>query len=259
VWLAHDAAGDFVAEIAGRPVGLVTTTCYARTAWIGNLIVVPEHRRQGIGRTLMKRALAHLASRGVGTIRLEADPPGIPLYRSLGFVDEFESFRYRRPPEPRVGGAAAERIAWADLPAIAHFDTERFGDDRGRMLTLLHRVVKQTYWVREGRRPRGYAFVLPSRFGARLGPWVADGVHTADTLLQAALGDWGDKTILLGVPAPNRDAVGLLAANGFERTPSCVRMVNRGPRATGSAPITACAPMAGRPQDVYGIGHGATG
>ena len=77
VWLAHDAAGDFVAEIAGRPVGLVTTTCYARTAWIGNLIVVPEHRRQGIGRTLMKRALAHLASR-LSSAPIEPFDPSLP-------------------------------------------------------------------------------------------------------------------------------------------------------------------------------------
>ena len=98
--LAHDPGGSFVAEAGGQRVGMVTTTCYQRSGWIGNLIVPPEHRRQGIGERLMKHALEHLLRRGVRTIRLEADPPGIGIYRRLGFVDEFESPRFVRPPGP---------------------------------------------------------------------------------------------------------------------------------------------------------------
>ena len=42
--LVHDSDGCFMAESAGAPVGMITTTCYAVSAWIGNLIVVPDYR-----------------------------------------------------------------------------------------------------------------------------------------------------------------------------------------------------------------------
>lgn len=35
--LAHDPDGCFVAQSLGRPIGMITTTRHARTAWIGNL------------------------------------------------------------------------------------------------------------------------------------------------------------------------------------------------------------------------------
>ncbi len=246
-WLEHDPDGAFIAQAGEQTVGLVTTTRYARTGWIGNLIVVPERRSQGIGRALMTRAMAHVAGSGVRTIQLEADPPGVPLYRSLGFVDEFESLRFQRAPQRPAGGQAVKPVAPANLSALADFDAGEFGDDRGRMLALLHRMAKDAYWLCKAGRPCGYAFVLPSRCGVRLGPWVADSVQVAETLLQAVLRDWGDQMIVLGCPSPNRDAAVLLAAHGVQQTPSCLRMVYGEP--TG----------AGHPVHVYGIGNGAMG
>ncbi len=69
--LDHDPAGCFVAAIAGRLVGMVTTTCYEQTAWIGNLIVEPDHRYRGVGTSLMNHAMSHLRNRGIQTIRLK--------------------------------------------------------------------------------------------------------------------------------------------------------------------------------------------
>ena len=42
--LAHDPNGCFVLDDSGERIGLATTTCHTRTAWIGNVIVVPDHR-----------------------------------------------------------------------------------------------------------------------------------------------------------------------------------------------------------------------
>ena len=39
--LAHDCAGCFIAETSGKRAGMVTTTRYARTGWIGNLSALP--------------------------------------------------------------------------------------------------------------------------------------------------------------------------------------------------------------------------
>ena len=93
-YLAHDPNGCFLAIDGDEPVGMVTTTCFGASAWIGNLIVEPGIRGRGVGRALMEHGLDYLRGRGASTVRLEGDPPGIPLYRKLGFVDEFESCRF---------------------------------------------------------------------------------------------------------------------------------------------------------------------
>jgi len=223
--LAHDPEGCFVAEAAGQRVGLVTTTRYARGGWVGNLIVPPEHRRQGIGQRLAAHAMAHLSTRGTQTIHLEADPPGIEIYRRLGFVDEFESLRFRFTPDGGAGPAAAERVTTTDLPALAAFDAEHFGDERKRLLELLFRQATATYWLPDGGEVRGYAFTVPSSLGVRLGPCVAADPRAAETLVQSVIADWVGTTIVLGVSGLNCGAIGLFESRGFERCPSSFRMV----------------------------------
>lgn len=247
VCLAHDSDGCFIAEDDGRPVAMVTTTRYRRTAWIGNLIVPPEHRRKGIGQRLMTHAMAHLSSRGVRTIRLEADPPGMNIYRRLGFVDEFESLRFQLSAGTGARQTGAKRITEHDLPAVAAFDAEHFGDRRDRLLELLFQQAGAAYCFRESGQVRGHAFMVSSRLGIRVGPWVAADLRAAETLLKWILADWASTTIVLGVPAPNRTAVDLLESAGFHRTPSCLRMVY-GNRVD-----------AGHPENIFATANGALG
>jgi ribosomal protein S18 acetylase RimI-like enzyme len=247
ICLAHDPDGCFIAEADGWCVGMVTTTRYRHTAWIGNLIVPPEYRRRGIGTRLMKHAMVHLSSRGIATIRLEADPPGVELYRRVSFADEFESPRFQRVARPAATHATAARLTRADLPALLAFDADHFGDERDRLLKLLFTQARAAYWLPESRPTRGYAFVAPSHWGIRIGPWVAADRQAAETLLQSILGDWAGTTIALGVPAPNRDAVELLESYGFMRSPSCLRMIC-GERIA-----------VGRPENIYAIANGAMG
>jgi ribosomal protein S18 acetylase RimI-like enzyme len=245
--LAHDPDGCFIAEDDGRRVAMVTTTRYRHTGWIGNLIVPPEHRRQGIGQRLMTHAMAHVSGQGVRTIRLEADPLGMNIYRRLGFVDEFESLRFQLSAGARAGRSGAERMTEGDLPAVAAFDAGHFGDRRDRLLELLFQQAQAAYCVRESGQVRGHALMVPSRLGIRVGPWVAADRGAAETLLDSILADWASTTIVLGLPAPNRTAVGLLESAGFRGTPSCLRMVY-GDRAG-----------AGHPENIFAIANGAMG
>lgn len=55
-------------------------------ASIWDMIVLPEHRRRGIGRELFDRMLARC--RGRSLVSLVATPYGAPLYRAAGFAEE---------------------------------------------------------------------------------------------------------------------------------------------------------------------------
>ncbi|MBN2563585.1 MAG: GNAT family N-acetyltransferase [Phycisphaerae bacterium] len=68
VCLSHEPEGCFIAEMGGRRAGMVTTTRYTRSAWIGNLIVAPPYRRQGIRSVAPCRALP-MAQSGTKSVR----------------------------------------------------------------------------------------------------------------------------------------------------------------------------------------------
>src|SRR6267378_5779049 len=78
--LALSPEGCFVAESNGRVVGVLTTTTYDGLAFLGAVIVSPELRGKGVGKTMMEATLDHLRSTGVRTVRLNAYLNAIPFY-----------------------------------------------------------------------------------------------------------------------------------------------------------------------------------
>jgi ribosomal protein S18 acetylase RimI-like enzyme len=247
VHLAHDPEGCFVATIGAKLAGMVTTTCYRETGWIGNLIVPPAFRGSGLGSALMERAIASLESRGVETIRLEADPLGIGIYRRLGFVDEYTSPRFRLDPGSPVGSPSVARLAAGDVPAVASFDAPNFGDDRSRLLAMLLSRARAAFRVPRQGSIAGYVLVLRGAHGLRVGPWAAEEPQAAHELLQAAVASSSGQTVTLAVPGPNRSSQELVREAGFRETPSSLRMV-RG-----------AAAGRGRPENVYALANGAVG
>jgi ribosomal protein S18 acetylase RimI-like enzyme len=247
LYLEHDPEGCFTAWDDDLRIGMLTTAAYPASGWMGNLIVVPEARSRGVGRALMVHGLARLEAVGVRTVRLDGDPPGIPLYRSLGFVDEWESLRFKAVG---IGGglpAGVEPLRARDLDTVAALDLAGFGDDRGRMLRLLLERAEGAFAVRRGGAVAGYLMLLRSDLGLRIGPCVAADAATAAALLRGALSAGAGEAITVGVPAPNPAARSLLERLGFAPTLSSRRMV-RGPLAA-----------AGRIEQVFAIANGAVG
>ena len=73
----------------------VTYSC-ARSSFIESVVVVPEHRRRGVARSVLQTALADAEAAGCDKIQLlshkrHRDDGG--LYSGLGFVAEAEGFR----------------------------------------------------------------------------------------------------------------------------------------------------------------------
>lgn len=262
--LALDPNGSIIAEIDRRSVGMATTTHHRRTGWIGNVIVEPAHRSRGIGRTLMLAAIDRLEDRGIATIRLEADPPGIKLYRSLGFVDEGESLRFQRPAQAAhplgyaskttptsTTHAAVRSIMSDDLDRIIERDSACFGDCRERLLRAIWEAALTTVFAQGEGDDIGYALVVAARTGVRIGPWIAADARMAATMLDQILRDPATvgRSIGLGVPALCTDVIALLQRAGFERTASSFRMVRGGTSEETRR----------RTESVYAIANGAMG
>jgi hypothetical protein len=247
LYLDHDPNGSFIACDGDRPIGLVTTIRYRSSGFIGNLIVAPDHRSSGVGRALMERGLALLDDEGIETVRLDGDPPGIPLYRSLGFVDEWESLRFRTTGRELSVPESVAKLSGRDLPAVAALDPEIFGDDRGRLLRLLVDRAERALWIERDGSCAGFAFLIRTDRGVRIGPGAAADPAAAEALLTAAVAAFPGEPLSVGVPAPARATIATLERLGFEPTPPSLRMV-RGRRTAE-----------GRPEQVLAIANGALG
>jgi ribosomal protein S18 acetylase RimI-like enzyme len=103
-------APTYVAESAGRVVGMVTLCTFATLtgtkAYLDHLVVAPDCRRRGIGRALVRHAVTRAEAAGASRIDLtagEGKRAGRELYRSLGFRER-ETGSYRLQLASRRGG-----------------------------------------------------------------------------------------------------------------------------------------------------------
>ena len=78
----------FVAVDGGAPVGTVMGGYDGHRGWIYSVAVDPEHRRQGIGRRLIRRVESALIHRGCLKVNLQVRATNeavIAFYETLGF------------------------------------------------------------------------------------------------------------------------------------------------------------------------------
>jgi len=228
--LAIAPEGCFLAEWSGEPAGTATAVAYqADCAWIGMVLVHPEFRRRGIGSALMKHCIEHLRRLGVRTIKLDATEQGRPVYRRLGFRDEYPVNRYWGRPHRR--GRVPERVMIEPLarchwPQIARLDRAAFGADRLRLLEAL--VADQPEWALVARVDGtmiGFGLARPGRQADYVGPVVAVDPAAAKSLVLALLERIGRRAVFLDSPEPTSDWPAWLASLGFEVQRRLTRMV----------------------------------
>lgn len=95
VLVAESASGD----AAAAPVGFVHVLEIEGHAHLEQLSVLPEHARRGIGRRLVKAAVAETRRRGHRriTLRTYADVPwNAPFYASCGFAESGPDSEFHR-------------------------------------------------------------------------------------------------------------------------------------------------------------------
>lgn len=98
----RDAQAPFCRELKGETaiflgavvhddlVGVLLGTHDGRKGWVNRLAVRPQHRRQGIGRSLVQELERRLARRGIQMVAclIEGENgPSRAFFQSLGYVD----------------------------------------------------------------------------------------------------------------------------------------------------------------------------
>jgi GNAT superfamily N-acetyltransferase len=224
--LKFSADGMFKATVGGVDVGVVVTVEYGDVAWIGNLVVAPGARGRGVGEVLMRLAVDHLLGRGVRSMRLDSVQKAIPLYRRLGFREEYWSLRYTaRASRGPVTGVEPMRVG--DLDAVEELDRAIFRARRERLLRWVYDAYPGlcfAYW--EGGTLTGYIMAKDGSDSVRVGPWICRPGHAgaAEALLRSVMNKRVGEAVWVGCPEGNRSSVAVLTRNGFTALPSSLRM-----------------------------------
>jgi GNAT superfamily N-acetyltransferase len=224
--------GCFVAELDGIPVGTTNTCIFGPVAWIAMVLVEAEVRGQGVGKALMRHALAFLDEQSVRTVRLDATPMGQPLYEKLGFVEEYNLVRYEGTPQTAGSETRAERMVatakerdWDDL---AKLDQSISSTDRRKFLMRLFAERPESVRVvRNGGDIVGYMTVRPGVNALQVGPCMGTS-EAGPMLLADAWQRYAGQRVFVDIPTGNTIAVRLAEQMGLKVQRPLVRMC-RGP------------------------------
>jgi GNAT superfamily N-acetyltransferase len=227
-FLAMEPKGCFVAEYNDEPVGTTTTCIFGKVAWIAMVLVDERMRGRGIGKALMKYALAFLDAVGVRSVRLDATSLGRPLYEKLGFRPQYELSRFVGvlPGGDRV--ALIRRARPEDWSALIRLDRKATRTGRAKLLRRMFLEHPKDIWfARRSGSVFGYFAVRRGEHALQLGPCIGNPIE-GWLLLNHAAGVYKGKRVYLDIPIPNKLATAFPSRMGLTEQRQLLRMC-RGP------------------------------
>jgi GNAT superfamily N-acetyltransferase len=112
-WVTHRSGPFFVAESAGRVVGMgKLTVVSAGEAWLEGGRVAPRWRRKGIATALIAHRIAYARERGFRVVRFSTASDNAPIHRAarqFGFTRIATLQRHEAPAMPGLAPARGTR------------------------------------------------------------------------------------------------------------------------------------------------------
>ena len=218
--------GCFIAYSDDKKIGMVSTTIYDNVAWIGSLIVLPEYRGKGIGTNLMEQAIQFLEDSSIETIRLDAVFKAIPLYKKLGFEEEYESLRFISLGR-EMDTQKLKPMKESELAEVILLDKKYTGLNREKILRRVYSDFPDlNFLIRRDGSTLGFIMAKNLNSVIKIGPWICDPdyPHFADILIKNVINEINGKKIWVGIPAGNEQSVKILNKLGFSKIQSSMRM-----------------------------------
>ncbi len=179
-----------VAERDGSILGTAMCWLFGPAAGtLGMVIVSPAAQGLGIGRRLMSAVLDILGER---TVMLHATEEGLPLYRSLGFVEDGEVFQHQGtafsvPLPELLPNERVRPMGQRDIDLIPEMDARATGMDRRRLMATMDKSALGVMLTRE-HEVAGFALFRRFGRGYTVGPTVAPDLGGAKALISHWLG-----------------------------------------------------------------------
>jgi GNAT superfamily N-acetyltransferase len=206
-----------VAETNDEIVGCGISIVHGSVSWLGTIIVVPEYRRQGIGKEITSHLIEYCRGKGCKTQLLIASEMGEPVYRKLGFITSAMYIFYKRESIVQVKRISNVReVRQEDAKYIKELDREITGEER---FPFLERYIS-TGWVYVPERSARISGVYLPDFGSGL--IITKNSEAGFALMRLRFNRW--KTTVV-VPSLNTIARKYLLSEGFQEYRTAPRMV----------------------------------
>ncbi len=231
-----------VAVLKNRVIGTVTAINYQnRLAWIGMMLVSKNHRGMGVGKLLLNTIIEKL--KDCVSIKLDATPAGIPVYKKLGFIKEFTIDRMvsKEPrtidtDQHRETPMGVSRILESDITHIANIDKTLFGADRSDLFRFLYDSHKNIgLQLKKNKQLKGYLFGRKGSDFVQVGPVMADSTLVARKLLCEVFQKLKGQSVVVDVLGDKTDLKNWLFSIGFSGQRSFTRMVLKSNKFSGKS------------------------
>jgi predicted N-acetyltransferase YhbS len=217
--------GCFVAHSEGKKVGMLTTINYGKTAWMGNVVVKADRRKENVGSELVMHAVDHLKSVSVESIGLYSYLDSISFYERIGFKQSFKVGSYSgHVSGPHHQGTRS--FAQEAMPAIVSLDQAYFPGDRTRLLSAIVENDPNLFFWSGDSEVRGYVTGFCSSKACVIGPWVCtpERLNLAEDLILDCFAALGDREKTVAIPLVNKKAVHLVEKHGLTKDFEVVAM-----------------------------------
>lgn len=235
--LRLEPKGCFGAIKDARLVGTTTTTIHGELAWIGMVLVEPQHRRQGIAAKLMNAALDYLKDK-VETIKLDATALGQPVYEKFGFRAESVVERWSGTASARRETQSPALMDGDIVRDVLNMDRVAFNADRARLIRALidEACVSPVLMRAADGALSGYALARSGTSKTYVGPVVANDPQVAEILMDRTLTALADREVYVDLNKECSVDASVLPDRGFVKERDLIRMV-KGRESTKTSPL----------------------
>jgi hypothetical protein len=171
------------------------------------MLVDTAYRGRGIGRQLLRHALAQLDNHQVATVRLDATQQGSPLYEQHGFRKQSQVLRYAGNVGVVRPSPAASQLERRDLPDISRLDQYATCTDRRPLLAMLLTLRgMQAFGLRGANGLEAFALSRPGRVARQIGPCAATAADLGLAIFEHTLEWHTGQSVFVDIPQANQQA-----------------------------------------------------
>jgi len=220
-----------VAESENKLIGTVTAMKYQqKLAWIGMMLVAKKYRGLGVSKILLNTIIKRLDK--CDSIKLDATPAGVPVYKKLGFIAEYDIQRMVCSGLPveimdqeDTGAFEISNILAGDISKLMPLDKMIFGVQRSELFYYLLNNKKDIgFQIKLGNHLKGFVFGRKGSNHLQVGPLLADSVQSAKWLLNCVLNSVRGKSLMVDVLSDQQEFKEWLLFKKFKYERSFTRM-----------------------------------
>ncbi len=194
--------------VNNKIVGIGTSIIFRNTIWIAHIIVDMDHRKRGIGSSIVEKLLKDLKSNSIDTCLLIATELGQPIYKQAGFrnVSKYLFFKRDKPLSNLLISNNVMPVKDEFYSTIIELDKKISGENRE---TLLCRYIENSIVFIKNDELIGH--YIP---GLGEGLIIADNAEAGIELMKVKYSKINEAVI----PLENTAGIEFLQQSGFTET-----------------------------------------